>query len=77
MSADTPFFLYVMTAPVTITPLILFAISLNHISLIVTRLLQYIEPSLQFLFAIMILGESINYAELLYFSTVWFGLFLI
>ncbi len=42
-------FLYVMTAPVTIIPLVLFAIALNHTSLIVTGLAQYIEPSLQFL----------------------------
>lgn len=76
ISANTPFFLYVMTAPVTIIPLVLFAIALNHTSLIVTGLAQYIEPSLQFLLAIMIFGEHINYAELLCFCAVWFGLFL-
>ncbi|MDF3916234.1 EamA family transporter RarD [Escherichia coli] len=71
-----PPILYIMTAPVTIIPLVLFAVALNHTSLIVTGLAQYIEPSMQFLIAVFIFGEVINYDELLCFSTVWFGLLL-
>lgn len=66
ISANTPFFLYVMTAPVTIIPLVLFAIALNHTSLIVTGLAQYIEPSYSSTCHYDI-GEHINYAELLCF----------
>ncbi|MEF9889007.1 EamA family transporter RarD [Citrobacter sp.] len=75
-SSDIPVFLYVLTAPITVIPLVLFAVALNHTSLIVTGLAQYIEPSLQFLIAIFIFGEVINYSELFCFSAVWFGLLL-
>lgn len=75
-SSDIPVFLYILTAPVTVIPLVLFAVALNHTSLIVTGLAQYIEPSLQFLIAILIFGEVINYPELFCFSAVWFGLLL-
>ncbi|EHY6214286.1 EamA family transporter RarD, partial [Escherichia coli] len=68
--------LYIMTAPVTIIPLVLFAVALNHTSLIVTGLAQYIEPSMQFLLAVFIFGEAIHYDELFCFSAVWFGLLL-
>ncbi len=76
ISSDIPLFLYILTAPVTVIPLVLFAVALNHTSLIVTGLAQYIEPSLQFIIAILIFREVINYPELLCFSAVWFGLLL-
>ncbi|EBU7462360.1 EamA family transporter RarD [Salmonella enterica subsp. enterica serovar Typhimurium] len=75
-SHDIPLFLYILTAPVTVIPLVLFAVALNHTSLIVTGLAQYIEPSLQFIIAILIFKEVINYPELFCFSAVWFGLLL-
>ncbi|EHW9451544.1 EamA family transporter RarD, partial [Salmonella enterica] len=56
-SSDIPLFLYILTAPVTVIPLVLFAVALNHTSLIVTGLAQYIEPSLQFIIAILIFKE--------------------
>ncbi|MEN6971245.1 EamA family transporter RarD, partial [Escherichia coli] len=58
-SYGIPPILYIMTAPVTIIPLVLFAVALNHTSLIVTGLAQYIEPSMQFLLAVFIFGEAI------------------
>lgn len=75
-SSDIPLLLYILTAPVTVIPLVLFAVALNHTSLIVTGLAQYIEPSLQFIIAILIFRESINYSEFFCFSAVWFGLLL-
>ncbi len=75
-SHDIPLFLYILTAPVTVIPLVLFAVALNNTSLIVTGLAQYIEPSLQFIIAILIFKEVINYPELFCFSAVWFGLLL-
>ncbi|EAO9683512.1 EamA family transporter RarD [Salmonella enterica] len=75
-SSDIPLLFYILTAPVTVIPLVLFAVALNHTSLIVTGLAQYIEPSLQFIIAILIFRESVNYPELFCFSAVWFGLLL-
>ncbi|HGB7944790.1 TPA: EamA family transporter RarD, partial [Salmonella enterica subsp. enterica serovar Java] len=63
-SSDIPLLFYILTAPVTVIPLVLFAVALNHTSLIVTGLAQYIEPSLQFIIAILIFRESVNYPEL-------------
>ncbi|EFO4178529.1 EamA family transporter RarD, partial [Escherichia coli] len=40
--SEIPCILYIMTAPVTVIPLVLFAVALNHTSLIVTGLAQYI-----------------------------------
>lgn len=75
-AANTPHLLYILTAPVTVIPLILFAIALNKTSLVVTGLAQYIEPSLQFIIAILIFREQIDYPELVCFSAVWLGLLL-
>ncbi|EAA7988769.1 EamA family transporter RarD [Salmonella enterica] len=75
-SPEIPRYLYIMTAPVTIIPLVLFAVALNNTSLIVTGLAQYIEPSLEFIIAILIFREVIHYPELLCFSAIWFGLLL-
>lgn len=75
-SPEIPRYLYIMTAPVTIIPLVLFAVALNKTSLIVTGLAQYIEPSLEFIIAIVIFREVIHYPELLCFSAIWFGLLL-
>ncbi|HDV3747023.1 TPA: EamA family transporter RarD, partial [Escherichia coli] len=74
--SEIPCILYIMTAPVTVIPLVLFAVALNHTSLIVTGLAQYIEPSMQFLIAVFIFGEVIHYDELFCFSAVWLGLLL-
>ena len=75
-SANTPHLLYFLTAPVTVIPLILFAIALHKTSLVITGLAQYIEPSLQFVIAILIFKEQINYPELICFGAVWLGLLL-
>ena len=42
-SSDIPLFLYILTAPVTVIPLVLFAVALNRTSLIVTGLAQHID----------------------------------
>lgn len=69
---EIPRYLYIMAAPVTIIPLVLFAVELNNTSIIVTGPAQYIEPSLQFIIAILIFKVVIHYPE----SAAWFGLLL-
>lgn len=75
-STDIPHFLYFLTALVTVIPLLLFAVALNKTSLVITGLAQYIEPSLQFIIAILIFGEQINYPELICFGAIWLGLLI-
>lgn len=76
VSKDTPQLLYFLTALVTVIPLLLFAIALTKTSLVITGLAQYIEPSLQFIIAILIFGEQINYPQLICFGAIWLGLLI-
>ncbi|MCE9783787.1 EamA family transporter RarD [Shewanella algae] len=68
--------LYIGSAPVTLAPLILFSLALRYTSLSMVGLLQYIEPSLQFLLAVVIFGEVFDEVKLVSFSLIWAGLLL-
>ncbi|MDA6075884.1 hypothetical protein O0544_00030 [Edwardsiella anguillarum] len=67
--------LYILTAPVTYAPLLLFAAAIKRTSLTVVGLAQYVEPSLQFLLAVPF-GEPINLPKMISFSLIWLGLAL-
>ena len=40
-------------------------------------LTQYIEPSLQFILAVLVFGELFDVAKFISFSCIWLGLFLV
>ncbi|WP_318504147.1 EamA family transporter RarD [Photobacterium leiognathi] len=75
-SGATTFLLYVGSAPVTVAPLIFFALALNRTSLTMVGLMQYIEPSLQFLLAVFLFGEVFDQTKAVSFGLIWFGLIL-
>nr|UCQ32340.1 EamA family transporter RarD [Edwardsiella piscicida] len=68
--------LYILTAPVTYAPSLLFAAAIKRTSLTVVGLAQYVEPSLQFLLAVLAFGEPINLPKMISFSLIWLGLAL-
>lgn len=68
--------LYIGMAPVVLAPLILFSFALNRASLSSIGLTQYIEPSLQFLIAVILFGEVFDQVKLVSFGFIWLGLFL-
>ncbi|WCE28316.1 EamA family transporter RarD [Vibrio sp. SCSIO 43137] len=69
--------LYLGAAPVTLIPLVLFAMAVERTTLTMIGLIQYIEPSLQFILAVLVFGELFDMAKFISFSCIWLGLFLV
>jgi len=68
--------LYAGAAPVTLLPLVFFALAVERTTLTMIGLTQYIEPSLQFILAVFIFGEVLDQVKVISFSFIWLGLFL-
>ncbi len=66
--------LYMGSAPVTLAPLLFFALAISRTRLSMIGLMQYIEPSLQFLLAVLVFGELLDSVKLVSFSFIWLGL---
>ncbi len=65
-----------LTAPVTLAPMILFTLALKRTSLTSVGLLQYLEPSLQFALTTLISGEVLEQHKLISLCFIWLGLLL-
>jgi chloramphenicol-sensitive protein RarD len=65
------------TGVVTVVPLLLFAAATKSVSLTSIGLLQYINPTLQFLVGWQIFGESVSNGRLLGFAWIWAALGLV
>ncbi|MDN6234279.1 MAG: EamA family transporter RarD [Bifidobacterium crudilactis] len=59
---------------VTAIPLITFAYGVQHSQYLTVGFVQYINPTLQFLSAILFLHEAINHTMLLAFCIIWLSL---
>ncbi|MFT8704864.1 EamA family transporter RarD [Bifidobacterium aquikefiricola] len=59
---------------VTAIPLITFAYGVQHSQYLTVGFVQYINPTLQFLSAIVFLHEAINHMMLIAFSVIWLSL---
>ena len=73
-STTVIFGLIVATGLVTIVPLLLFASAARTVSLTAVGLLQYINPTLQFLVGWQIFGEAVSSGRLLGFAWIWVAL---
>lgn len=77
LSADfSTLLLYIGSAPVTLLPLIFFALAISRTSLTMVGLMQYIEPTLQFLLAVFLFGEVFDQVKAVSFGFIWLGLLL-
>ncbi|MDF2153370.1 EamA family transporter RarD [Vibrio sp. CAU 1672] len=74
MADVTTFLLYFGSAPVTILPLIFYSIAIRITSLSTVGLMQYIEPSLQFVLAVLFFGELFDDVKAVTFAFIWVGL---
>ena len=75
LSEGSKITLLLMSAGVlTALPLLAFAAAAERLSLTVVGFMMYINPSLQFFFAITVLGESINRDQLISFGFIWVAL---
>ena len=70
----TTMLLIIATGLVTIVPLLLFASAARAVSLTAVGLLQYINPTLQFLVGWQLFGEEVSAARLLGFAWIWLAL---
>ena len=64
----------VLTGPMTAVPLLLFTFGAQRIRLATLGLMQYLAPTTQFLFAVLLYGEPLSLAQLLTFALIWVGL---
>lgn len=62
--------------PVTTIPLVLFAIATRRMRLATVGLLQYINPTVQMLLAVLVFGEAFTTAHLITFLCIWSGLLI-
>ena len=68
--------LLILTGPATAVPLLLFAYAVQRLRLTTIGMFQYIAPSLLFVVAIFVFGETINGERLFSFSLIWLSLIL-
>ncbi|NLS12168.1 EamA family transporter RarD [Vibrio sp. SM6] len=71
------FWLYVGSAPVTLLPLIFYSVAIRLANMSSVGLMQYIEPSLQFLLAVFLFGEHFDAVKAVSFALIWTGLLFI
>ncbi len=61
---------------VTVVPLLLFASAAQRIPLTLIGVLQYINPTMQFLLGVLIFKEPFDHHRLIGFGVVWVALIL-
>jgi chloramphenicol-sensitive protein RarD len=66
--------LLVIGGPVTAIPLLLYAIAARRVPLSVLGVLMYINPILQFLWGVLVLGEEMPATRWVGFVLVWVAL---
>ncbi|EGR0767265.1 TPA: EamA family transporter RarD [Vibrio parahaemolyticus] len=72
----TTLLLYFGSAPITILPLIFYSIAIRITNLSTVGLMQYIEPSLQFILAVVFFEELFDDVKAVTFAFIWVGLLL-
>jgi chloramphenicol-sensitive protein RarD len=66
--------LFILAGILTAIPLLAFAAAARRISLSMIGFLMYLNPTLQLLCAVFILGEPFTHTDLITFSLIWIGL---
>ncbi|MDP5216663.1 EamA family transporter RarD [Ruegeria sp. 2205SS24-7] len=63
--------LLVLSGPMTAVPLILFSYAAQRVQMSTMGVLQYINPSLQFICAVVVFGEPFSFWHVVAFSLIW------
>ena len=71
------FWIMVASGVITAVPLIFFGAAARRLPLTTIGLLQYLAPVLQFLLALLVLGEEMPFERWIGFSLVWVALILL
>lgn len=69
--------LLMLAGLVTVLPLLGFNIAAQHLSLTVLGFFQYLAPSISFLLAVLVFGESFTPGHRVAFACIWGALFLV
>jgi chloramphenicol-sensitive protein RarD len=69
--------LLVLGGAITAIPLLLFTAAARRLPYSTMGFLQYIAPSLQFLFAVVLFGEALTTAHLICFGAIWAALAIV
>ena len=68
--------LFIVSGPLTATPLIFFSYAASRISMATLGLSNYLNPTIQFFCAIVIFNEPINSVQFFSFAMIWLALAL-
>ena len=68
--------LLMLGGPITTLPLVLFAASAKSVPMAQMGMLQYIAPSLQFMFGAFLFGEEVSRGRVCGFALVWLALII-
>lgn len=68
--------LFIVSGPLTATPLIFFSYAAKRISMATLGLSNYLNPTIQFFCAIVIFNEPINSVQFFSFAMIWLALAL-
>lgn len=66
--------LLIVSGAVTATPLLLFTAAAKRLPYSTLGFLQYVAPSIQFLLAILVFGETLTFAHMVCFGMIWTAL---
>jgi chloramphenicol-sensitive protein RarD len=66
--------LYVASGPMTAVPLMLFSYAAKRVRMATVGLIQYLNPSLQFACAVLILNETVTVWHMIAFPLIWLAL---
>jgi chloramphenicol-sensitive protein RarD len=62
-----------LSGVVTASPLLLFGMSANRLTLATLGLIQFIVPTCHFLLAVLVYGEAFSFGHLISFAFIWAG----
>lgn len=68
--------LLMLGGPITTLPLVLFAAAAKSVPMAAMGMLQYIAPSLQFMFGVFVFGEELTVGRARGFALVWLALII-
>ena len=68
--------LLILGGPITTLPLVLFAAAAKNVPMAAMGMLQYVAPSLQFMFGVFLFGEEISRGRAYGFALVWLALII-
>ena len=69
-------FLLIFSGPMTAVPLMLFSYAARRVQMTSLGIIQYLNPSLQFLVAIFIFAEPFGVSQGIAFGLIWLALFI-